>query len=108
MINNSLDVAIHKLLDKTELFNQYFDSVFSNSDFVLQPIEELPRPQSQFKIEIFPADVFNALHSLYPSKATGCDNIRPYILKFCPSSLTPLIAQLFPSVCLLNSLPTQW
>ena len=62
--------AIHKPFDKAELFNQYFNSVFSTSDFVLPPIHELLTPQSQLSnIQIDSSDVFNARHSLDPSKA---------------------------------------
>ena len=69
-----------------------FSSVFSTSDFVLPPIDEHPTPQSELSdFQIDSSDVFNALHSLDPSKGIGCDNISPYILKFCSSSLTASI-----------------
>ena len=81
VINNSS--AIHKPCE-AELFSQYFNSVFSTNGFVLPPIDEISTSQSQLSnTQIDSSDVFNALHLLYPSKATGCD-ISPS-LKFCSS-----------------------
>ena len=93
--NNSLpNFIIHQSspvydpIIKANLFNRFFNSTFSSSTYVLPPVECLPTPTSQLShIDITPIDVYNALSSIDPTKAVGCDNIHPYILKHCNNSL---------------------
>ena len=67
-----------------QLFNNYFISVFTNSDFVLPSLDKLSTPSNQLNhIKITSDDVFENLMSLNISKAGGCDDISPHFLKLC-------------------------
>ena len=62
--------------DKANLFNKYFFSVFSQSDFTLPDFDDMPFVSSSLNtIQITYNDVYNAL------TATGIDGIGPAILK---------------------------
>ena len=54
------------------------------------------------------SDVFKALIQLDPSKAQGCDNISPYVLKYCATSLTSPITKLFTTCLTQSCLPQEW
>ena len=98
-------------LDKANALNEYFYSAFSQSSFVLPDINDLPSiPDSLSDITITLEDVYQALTSLQPNKASGPDNITigPRVLKNCAASLaTPLCY-----LCLLSlsnkTIPTNW
>ena len=64
-------------------FNQLFYSTFSSpSDFTLQSMSDLPTPCSQLStVEITRSDVYTALCALDETKAYGCDEIHPKVLK---------------------------
>ena len=82
--------------DKASLFNQYFHSVFTNSDFILPAISNLPTPSSVIdEISITESDVYKALASLDPSKAMGYDGISPRLLKHCALPLCQPLLHLF-------------
>ena len=114
--NNSLpNFIIHQSspvydpIIKANLFNRFFNSTFSSSTYVLPPVECLPTPTSQLShIDITPIDVYNALSSIDPTKAIGCDNIHPYILKHCATTLCTPITNLFQACIQNQSLPTEW
>ena len=56
----------------------------------------MPTPVNQLShITIDESDVFEALTNLSPSKAQGCDNISPYVLNFCATSLASPVKKLF-------------
>ena len=85
--------------EKASLFNQYFHSVSTSSSYVLPPMSSFPTPNATLNnIDITEKDIFDALCSLDPSKASGPDGISQKILKFCsnyPSewqihSITPI------------------
>ena len=68
-----------------------------------------PNPTSQLShIDITPIDVYNALSSIDPTKAVSCDNIHPYILKHCATTLCAPITNLFQACIQNQSLPTEW
>ena len=54
-----------------------------------------PNPQLSH-IDITPTDVYNALFSIDPTKAVGCDNIHPFILKHCAATLCTPVTNLYP------------
>lgn len=95
--------------DKVEAFNNFFNSTFTLSDFELPPIDQMPTPTNQLShITIDECDVFQALSNLSPSKAQGCDNISPFVLKFCATSLASPVQNLF-TLCLSQCfLPQEW
>ncbi len=80
--------------EKSCLFNSHFHSMFTQSSFTLPPMGELPSPKHLCSNIVFSEDVFKALTSLDPSKAKGCDNIGPKVLKYCAQALYQPISHL--------------
>ena len=60
------------------------------------------------QITVNESDVLEALISLNPSKAQGCDNINPHILKYCCTSLTSPVTHLFSTCLNQSTLPQEW
>ena len=66
--------------DKAELFNEYFQSVFTHSNFTLPVISDLPIPSNhQDSICITEQEVLDSLSCLDSKKASGIDNIPPIV-----------------------------
>ena len=73
---------------KAELFNCYFNSVLTVSDFILPPSDQQPTPIKQLnQITIYPSDVYDALVALNTANAARPDDISPIVLKLCADSL---------------------
>ena len=121
-ITRSNDIPSYVYLDSTSacsdkdiatLFNKYFHSVFTTSCSALPPFIDLPYMcKSISTIDIQDLDIYQALLSLDPSKAMGCDCISPKILHSCAFWLyvpppSPLCVCHFPIVSYqLNDLST--
>ena len=96
-------------LEKASLFNFYFHSVFTQSSCVLPPITELPAPQFTCSdVVITEEEVFQALSSLDPSKAEGCDKIGPKLLKKCALVLYQPLHHLFCLSLHQAYVPEEW
>jgi len=68
-------------VEKAQLFNEYFYSVFTDFTMLLPNLEEIPIPSSTIsEVSFSLEDIFNELRSLQTSKAVGPDNIGPKIL----------------------------
>ena len=94
---------------KANLFNDYFHSVFTKSNFTLPSIDHLPSPSNQLSsLSIDSNEVYEALTSLDPNKSTGCDDISPLLLKLSASSLLPQITSLFNQSLQTKSVPQEW
>ena len=79
---------------RTTLFNNYFNSVFTKSDFLLPPLKDLPSPSSQLHhISISSTDVLNSLNTLKLNKAPGVDDLSPSIIKLCFFYQSPASSQ---------------
>ena len=108
LVNSS---PVYDQVTRAQLFNEFFNSTFTNSNFVLPAEEELPTPTEQLNtIAVDPSEVYKILSKLNPSKAAGPDNIHPQLLKSgCLALYEPTcIANLF-SLCLnTSSLPDEW
>ncbi len=77
-------------------FNEFFHSTFTSSDFCLPPVWSLPTPTSQLgNIEITEEDVYGILSNLDTTKAMGCDQIHPTVLKLCADTLSIPFCKLF-------------
>ena len=75
--------------DQAQLFNQFFHSVFIHSSCDFSPPPDLLTNRVTLSnIDISPMDVFQALNSLDPNKASDIDSINPPVLKYCADSLT--------------------
>ena len=107
IVHDSKQVACSEI--KAQLFNEYFNSVFTVSDFTLPPVNELPTPSDQLSsIDIDLADVADALHHLNTSKAPGTDGVYPLILKVCSESISVPILHLINESMKSCSLPDEW
>ena len=95
--------------DQAQLFNKYFHSVFTHSSYDSFSTVNLQVPNlSLSTVNITPLDVFQALSSLDPSKASGIDSISPAPLKNCAGSLTTPIHYLLTLSLGTQSLPLEW
>ena len=97
--------------DKASLFNEYFFSVFTSSDFVLPPYADKIDPSVRchlVSIQISEQEVYEALVSLHTDKATGIDGIGPRILKQYASILAKPLHHLFTISLNSCSIPYEW
>ena len=92
------------------LFNKFFHSVFTKSDFNLPPIEnfEISVPNPIDEIHFSEQEVYSVLSSLDPSKATGPDGIGPRVLKFCALALCNPLHHLFSLCFTKHYIPKDW
>ena len=96
-------------LDKANAFNKYFHSVFLHSTYTLPDINELPSASDFLSdITVSSDEVYQALISLQPNKASGPDNIGPRILKNCAASLTSPLHHLFLLSLNSKTIPGDW
>ena len=103
------EASVHDLFTKVKLFNQFFNSTFTVSDFVLPSLKSLPCPNSQLShINIDSSDVYQTLIKLDPTKAVGCDKIPPRLLKYCATSLTEPITHLLSTSISTCTIPDEW
>ena len=94
-------------IDKANLFNQYFYSVFlqdQGNDYTCPPNYDHPLHD----IEISTMEVHDILSTLDITKAAGIDGISPRILRHCASSLLTPICHLFISSITTGNIPTEW
>ena len=96
---------------KAELFNQYFYSVFTHSDFPMPDPMDMHVPVDSLNLINFTEqEVFDALINLNPNKASRIDNIAPVVLKNCAHALaiaTP-VYHLFTISIRSGSIPSEW
>ena len=96
-------------LDKANVFNKYFYSVFSRSTYSLPNFENMPRASMSLdSIFISEEEVYDVLSSLDPHKATSIDGISPAILKHCAFVLVKPLHYLFSYAIHYYSLPSEW
>jgi len=95
--------------DKAELLNQYFYSVFTQSNSDPSITSNLSLPANHLdSILLTVQDVFEGLNNLDPNKASGIDNIPPTILKHCAYALALPIHHLFTISVHSEIIPTEW
>jgi len=88
--------TIHNPYQRAIISNEYFNSTFTTSDFPLPPNHSFPIPSTYLsEAYITEAEVYEILADLDPTKAMGCDNIHPIVLKHCSNLLASPIALLF-------------
>ena len=69
-------------LDRANLLNPYFHSVFTTNSSPIPPFEDLHLPSTTVNdITITECDVYKALTSLDPTKAMGIDGIGPKLFE---------------------------
>ena len=95
--------------EKASLFNTYFKSVFTKSNFVLPSSSDIVTPDPIISdITISEEAVYKSLSSLNPTKAIGMDNIGPKVLKICAASLTIPLHHLFLMCLSQCKIPSEW
>ena len=95
--------------DKASLFNQYFQSVYTTSSFILPPLNDLPCPSTVLNnILVSEVEVYDTLVSLNPNKAMGVDCIGPKVLKTCAIALYLPIHHLFSLCTSQHKFPDEW
>ena len=98
-----------QILQKCELFNRFFNSVFIQNQSSVPNLHMMPVPNAQMDhIAISEADVWSILCSLDPHKAEGPDKISPRLLKECATPLTPPLTVLFNQCLTSASIPLEW
>ena len=96
-------------IEKANLFNTFFHSVFTHSSYNLPPLEMLPMPPSTISdITISESDVYDAMTSLNPTKAMAIDGIGPRLLKHCALALYQPLHHLFTLSLVQHYLPQEW
>ena len=72
------------------MFNNYFYSIFTSSNFILPNLEELARLTNLISdILLGLGEVYQVLSTLQTSKACGPDGNGPLVLQACATPLTP-------------------
>ena len=73
--------TIADLVQKASLFNQFFNSTFTSSNYILPTMSSLQAPTTQLGIiEFTETEVFEVLVKCDPTKAVGCDMISPFVI----------------------------
>ena len=100
---------VYNDIDKANLFNTYFHSVYTASPVGAPNIDSLPSvPDSLSSISISEADVYYTLASLDPNKAVGPDEIGPRAMRACVAVLTKPLHHLFSISTRYAVIPLQW
>ena len=95
-------------IDKANLFNCYFYSVFS-SPTSLPSTDDLPESSHSLNvIEFTETEVYKALTSLDPNKAPGIDGISPRVLQTCALALYKPLHHLFTLSIRHGVIPSYW
>jgi len=95
-------------LDRANLFNHYFHSVFTNTSS-LPSIDDLPDLSHTINsVEFTEMEVYNVLISLDPNKASGIDDIPPRLLHSCADALCRPLHHLFTISLRYSLIPTGW
>ncbi len=97
-------------LDKVSLFNKYFESVYSKSDSFHPPPNATSLHTNTIldHLIITDTEVYTALASLDPLKASGVDSIGPKTLKSCSLALYPVVHHLFSLSLQSCKIPSEW
>ena len=94
---------------KAELFNKFFNSTFTKSNFKLPPVSSLQVPTIQLSsISFTELEVYEALAQLDPQKAMGCDMISPLVLKLCADTLAQPLHNLFSTCIESGTISQEW
>ena len=92
-----------------EIFNKYFNSTFTRSDYTLPPWDKMPSPTYQLSsISIEESEVYETLTSLDTTKSPGHDNINASTLKCCATALTRSVTHIFNSSLSSHTFLPHW
>ena len=83
--------VITNSLEKANILNQYFKSIFISEDSVTFPHKSNSPYPPMPDFEITTQGIFHILQNLNPYKSPGPDNIRPYALKATSIEISPML-----------------
>jgi hypothetical protein len=95
-------------VSKANLFNSYFQSVFTtstpNSTLLSSASSYVPMSPISFTSK----QIYCSLLKLEPGKAAGPDEIPPIVIKNLSTELTPALTVLFQQILITGVYPTDW
>ena len=95
-------------LEKANLFNIFFHSVYQKCSFPSAP-NEIESPDIQLSdLLVTPAQVCILRENVPPSTIAVADGIPPFVLKNCAVTLAALVHLLFSNILFLRKWPTIW
>ena len=96
-------------VQKAELLNSFFASVFTNEDTSYIPsLEERKFSSTLENLTVTPCDVEKRLKRLKTTKSPGIDAIHPVLLKECASEICEVVADMFNKSINDGILPSMW
>ena len=95
-------------LDKANVLNRHFSSVFTTEDTSYVPTVNEYNITVMDPIKISPTGVAELLSNIKPFKASGPDNIPAYLLKELASQIAPSLTVVFQASLNQCKLPTEW
>ena len=108
-------VSVDNTQAKAEMFNHYFYSVFTRSEFGSSIVANTQSVESGLNVievseeeEEEEEDVYRALVNLNPNKTMGLDEIGLSVLKFYALPLCSIICHLLTHCLDHQKLPLQW
>ena len=108
---NDQGILISSDIERAELLNDYFVSVFTCDNGIVPPFESrFPADDPQFleDIEISPGIVGRALGRMKMNASAGPDKIPPIFFRKTGNSLSFPLALMFRTFIDLHTLPTEW
>jgi len=104
------NIIIHDPCQRAKTFNEYFNSTFTTSDYVLPSTQSLPAPSAPClsELSLNESEVYKILVQLDTTKAMGCDNIHPLVLKHCSDTLAAPFTSLFNLSLNTAHIPHEW
>lgn len=104
------NMIIHDPCQRAKIFNEYFNSTFTTSDYVLPSTQSLPAPSAPClsELSLNESEVYEILVQLDTTKAMGCDNIHPLVLKHCSDTLAAPLTALFNLSLNTAHIPHEW
>ena len=96
-------------LEKANLFNIFFHSVYQKCSTPTSAPNEIESPDIQLSdLLVTPAQVGFLLENVPPSTIAVADGIPPFVLKNCAVTLAPLVHLVFSNILFLRKWPTIW
>jgi hypothetical protein len=102
------DNILSESIDKAELLNKQFTSVFTKETGEPPAMDSTPIQKEIAKLKITTEGVEKLLLNLDPSKSSGADNIPPWFLRLAAKPLAPLLTDLFQTSVDTGEVPVDW
>ena len=95
-------------IEKANLFNLFFHSVYKQSSLSVAPIDTQSANIHLGDLDITISENVKLLETLPMSSNAVAEEIPPFVLKYCSASLGPLIHSLFSCIILTCKCPRLW